>query len=297
MNTTTTWKTSTTSTTVTATNSTTKLPESDLTTSTSTSTYTSVLNYYPGPQPQPTPGIYTAPSPTNSETKTDSTPAVEPQVVGGIVGGVAGLALVILAIFMLLKRYKRQQAIQALNDAGYGGPLASPSMVQRSISFLGGGFGPRYRDVSPPGTADVGSAETGFVKVSGRKLPPVISGSRPEFGSLRSNAQSSYYTGDDSGVGASGTSRSSHGPTRYSSSTVQASNPFASPPSSPTNIGPARRGDNADNDSIEEIRTLPRSPPPRPIYYRQLSLISDGVGRSHASHDGSRGSRFTEDIT
>lgn len=191
---------------------------------------------------------------------------------------------------MLLKRYRRQQAIQALNDAGYGGPLVSPSMVQRSISFLGGA---RYR-AAPSGAMDVGPVERGFVKVSGRKLPPAIGGPRPEFGSMRSNAQSSHYTGDDSGIGASGTS---HGPARYSSSATQAFNPFASPPSSPTNVGSSRRGDNTDGDSIEEIRILPRSPPSRPIYNRQLSLVSDGVGRSHASHDGSRGSRFTEDIT
>lgn len=301
MNTTTTWKTSTTAITTTATNTTTSLQtSSDVTTSTTSTTSstrvsTTVVVYYPDPQ-APT-VFYAAPSPTNSETGTDSTPStVEPQVVGGIVGGVAGLALVILAIFMLLKRYRRQQAIQALNDAGYGGPLAPQSMVQRSISFLGGGLGTRYREASP-GTVNVGQAETGFVKVSGRKLPPAIGGSRPEFGSLRSDAQSSYYTGEDIGVGASGTSRSSHGPARYPSSIVQASNPFASPPSSPINIGSTRRGGDADDDSIEEIRILPRSPPPKPIYNRQLSLVSDGVGRSHASHDGSRGSRFTEDIS
>ena len=261
--------------------------------------------------PQPTPGENVPPSPTSTElssgpnnSSNPSSPQVEPRLVGGIVGGVAGLALIVFALFLLLKRHKRQRQIQALDDAGYGGPLAGgPSMAQRSISFLRGGIaaGGR-REASSSDPTDVDPAERGFVKVAGRKLPPVIGGPRPELGSMRSNAQSSYYTGDDSGVGASMSRSSRGGPSRYSTSTVQAANPFASPPSSPTGPGPGLGHSSllqepVDIDSIEEIRTPPKPPPPRPLFNRQLSLGTDGVGRSHPSHDGSRGSRFTEDIS
>ncbi|KAF8418826.1 hypothetical protein EV426DRAFT_709027 [Tirmania nivea] len=275
------------------------------TTLSTTANITAPTTVYVQYGPPPTAGENTPSSPTSSEgsdvTSNDSSnlspPQVEPRLVGGIVGGVAGLALIVFALFLLLKRHKKQRQIQAWDDAGYGGPLAGgPSMAQRSISFLrgpqaGGGDG------GPPSSdpTNVDPAERGFVKVAGRKLPPAIGGPRPELGSMKSNAQSSYYTGDDSGVGAS-MSRSSRGPSRYSTSTVQAANPFASPPSSP--IGPSPRlQEPVDTDSIEELRAPPKPPPPRPLFNRQLSLGTDSVGRSHPSHDGSRGSRFTEDIS
>jgi len=272
---------------------------------------TTILTDYPRNDPQPTAGGNTPlipATPKNSDVASNdssnsSAPQVEPRLVGGIVGGVAGLALIVFALFLLLKRHKRQRQIQALDDAGYGGPLAGgPSMVQRSISFLGGGLtgGGRGGALSSDPT-DVDPAERGFVKISGKKLPPVIGGPRPELGSMRSNTQSSYYTGDGSGVGAS-MSRPSRGPSRYSTGAVQTANPFASPPSSPTGPGPGiglspRLQEHVDTDSIEEIRAPPKPPPPRPLFNRQLSLGTDDVGRSHPSHDGSRGSRFTEDIT
>lgn len=296
---------------------TTRLPKMNKTSTTSTALETSSASSSEIPTstvfveyaPIATADDYVPPSPTTSEisdagnNSPSSAPAVEPRLVGGIVGGIAGLALIALALFMLLKRYRKQRVIQALDDAGYGGPQAGgPSMMQRSLSFLGGGLAAKNRGVgSSSDPTDVEPAERGFVKVSGRKLPPAIGGPRPEFGSMKSNAQSSSYTGEDSGLGASGRSRSSHGRSRYSTSTVQgAANPFASPPSSPTGPGPApasRLRETADTDSIEEMRAPPKPPPPRPIYNRQLSLGTDGVGRSHPSHDGSRGSRFTEDIT
>ncbi|KAF8470569.1 hypothetical protein BDZ91DRAFT_542006 [Kalaharituber pfeilii] len=251
------------------------------------------------PYPEATVTEHTPPAPSNTDMASDSaddTPPVEPRLLGGIFGGLAGIALILLGIFMLLKRHKKQRTLQALDDAGYGGPLPTPSMVQRSISILGRPFIAKCHSE----TSDPEPAERGFVKVSGRKLPPAIGGSRPEFDSMKSNAQSSYLTGDDSGIGASGTSKSSHGVARHSTtSTVQASNPFISPPSSPVGPGPSRLRETSDTISIEESSPPPpKSPPPRPYFNRQLSLQgTDGVGRSLASHDGSRGSRFTEDIT
>ncbi|KAF8458363.1 hypothetical protein BGX38DRAFT_560704 [Terfezia claveryi] len=272
---------------------------------------TTISTGYVQYRPKPTADESAPSSPTSSEvsdvesndSSNPSSPQVEPRLVGGIMGGVAGLALIVFALILLFKRHKRQRQIQALNDAGYGGPLAvGPSMAQRSISFLRGGIAAGGRgEASSSDPTGVDPAERGFVKVAGRKLPPVIGGPRPELGSMRSNAQSSYYTGDDSGVGAS-MSRSSRGaPSQYCTSTVQAANPFASPPSSPTGfgpgLGPSRLQEPVDTDSIEEMRTPPKPPPPRPLFNRQLSLGTDGVGRSHPSHDGSRGSRFTEDIS
>ncbi|KAI5792406.1 hypothetical protein DFH27DRAFT_613610 [Peziza echinospora] len=245
---------------------------------------------------------------------------VQPRLLGGIFGGVAGVALIVLAIFMLFKRHKRLRAIQAIDDAGYGGPMqgpSGPSIVSRSISFLGAGVGARHHHRSAAAAAaDPEPAERGFVKVAGRKLPPAIGGPRPEFGSMRSNAQStSSYTGgaDDSiGTAAAGSSgRSSHNIARYSSGgSTRAINPFHSPPASPPPPSsmeypstrpppppPPPRSPSTQTPPLATKAPPPPPPPPRLPYHRQLSLTgADGVGRSLASHDGSRGSRFTEDI-
>lgn len=259
------------------------------------------------PVPQPTTvNNYTptAPTPTQSIDEATDQPIVQPRLLGGIFGGVAGVAIILLAIFMLLKRHKRIRAIQALDDAGYGGPLQSgpqPNMVQRSLSFLGAGALVSKHN-RPVVAFNKDSPEQGFKKISGRKLPPAIGGVRPEFGSVRSNAQSSYYTGDDS-IGPSVTPRSSsQGPGRFSSTTTNSNtptNPFTSPPSSPIGVAGSSRLRDSTDSRLGAPSNTPRPLPLRPpIYNRQLSLSgSDGVGRSLASHDGSRGSRFTEDIT
>lgn len=251
--------------------------------------------------PFPTIDQHTPPAPTSSGDVSGGggdDPPVQPKLLGGIFGGIAGLGIMLYLILLLLKRHKRRQRIQAQEDAGYGGPLeagGSQSMVQRSMSFLGAaGLVSRYHRTDP----EPEPQERGFVRVSGRKLPPVIGGPRPDYGSMRSAGEaSSYYRDDDvslGGVNAPATPVSSIGPGRYSSPP-----PPGSPSFQPTGT-PSRLREGLDSDSgglatsgsYRSSKTQVR----QPLYLRQLAA-SDGVGRSLASRDGSKASRFTEDVT
>lgn len=198
-------------------------------------------------------------------------------------------------------------------------------MMQRSAGVapfaLAGSFfrNPRTPRVSQSSDTPTvpSTSEVGFYKVSGRKLAPVLGGPRPGYGSTRSAGGSSYYP-DDDGITVASTP-SVVGPSRYSSMTASSTSPTGStapmnfsstaPPAPPSTHMPPHIGSSmappppriqeepveSDNESTDR---LPRPPP----FPRQLSTVSvgsagkDGVGRSLPSHDGSRASRFTEDI-
>ncbi|CAZ82003.1 unnamed protein product [Tuber melanosporum] len=286
---------------------------------------------------------------------------VSPRLLGGVLGGVAGIALILLAVLYFVKRHKRELVLQARDDAGYGGP------------------------VEPAGDQPVAvvPGERGFYKVSGRKLPPVIGGPRPgELASPRSAAGSSYYHDDEiSWIGGPGTPVSSAGagPSRYSgvsggapsSPTIPTAPGSTTAPVGPAPIlppigtampaGPSRIPEEHESDPelaspgesmppplplpIAKTPSAPGSQtdlsltsPTRPPFSGGMSSVSvgsagsgkegrstggvpvsagpsvppasarqrsaeragsagkDGVGRSLPSHDGSRASRFTEDI-
>ncbi|CUS11140.1 unnamed protein product [Tuber aestivum] len=306
----------------------------------------------------PTPTVTSvSPVPTEGAEGGGGGPPVS-QLLGGVLGGVAGIALILVAVLYFMKRYKRERAIQKRDDAGYGGP------VEQS--------GDQPMAAVP---------ERGFYKVSGRKLDPVIGGPRPaEFSSTRSAAGSSYYHDDEISWIGPGTPVSSTGagPSRYSGVSGGAASPTASsaPGSATTPVGPApilpaigaavSAGPSRipeERESDPELASPSESmPPPRPLPIAKtpsppssqtdLSLTSltrppfpggmssvsvgsagsgregraagdvpvsagpsvppasarqrsaervgsagkDGVGRSLPSHDGSRTSRFTEDI-
>lgn len=250
----------------------------------------------------------------------NSSPPVSPSLLGGVLGGVAGLAFILVAILFLIRRHKREVAAIARDDAGYGGPLGSSGgnpMVEGSSTTpfaLAGSFFARHSRasrVSESSEAPTVLSETGFYKVSGRKLPPVLGGPRPGYGSTRSAGGSSSYPDEDGGTVAS--TPSVAGPSRYSSiasaSPTISNAPMSSIAPAPilvsaTHMGssmappPPRIQEEASESDTESTHKLPRPP----LFPRQLSAISvgsagkDGVGRSLPSHDGSRASRFTEDI-
>jgi hypothetical protein len=232
-----------------------------------------------------------------------------------------------VAILYLVRRHNRAVAAQQRDDAGYGGPLEGAEgdqMMQRSgvapFALAGSFFrNPRTPRVSQSSDTPTvpSTSEVGFYKVSGRKLAPVLGGPRPGYGSTRSAGGSSYYP-DDDGITVASTP-SVIGPSRYSSMTASSTSPTGStapmnfssavppaPPSThmPPHIGssmappPPRIQEEAVESDNESTDKLPRPPP----FPRQLSAVSvgsvgkDGVGRSLPSHDGSRASRFTEDI-
>ena len=294
-------------------------------------------------------------------------------------------------ILYLLRRHRRELAIQARDDAGYGGALGAgtgggsgggdgeQSMVQRSsmspFAAAGGFFSKRSRQ-SQTSSETPASGEPSFVKLSGRKLPPVIGGPRPvEPPSVRSGGSSFYHDDDISWVGGPGTPVSSTGagPSRYSGATPSSPTTSSGPTSTTTPIGPTpilppmgtsiagpgpsripeeRESDPelaAPEEPVPRSTPIIRQPsapgsqtdvtlgaPIRPPFHRGMSSGSagstgsgkdlqgageippapaipaafarqmsseraagsstDGVGRSLASRDGSRTSRFTEDI-
>lgn len=269
----------------------------------------------------PTTNTATAPSSTATETPSgNSSPPVSPSLLGGVLGGVAGLAFVLVAILFLIRRHKREVAAIARDDAGYGGPLGSsggsPMMEGSSITpfALAGSFFARHSRtsrVSESSEAPTVLSETGFYKVSGRKLPPVLGGPRPGYGSTRSAGGSSSYPDEDGG-GTLASTPSVAGPSRYSS-IASASPTISNAPMSSTaapvlvsathphmgsSMAPPPPRIQEEESDTESTHKLPRPP----LFPRQLSAISvgsvgkDGVGRSLPSHDGSRASRFTEDI-
>lgn len=278
----------------------------------------------------PATNTVTAPSAPTTETPAgNSSPPVSPSLLGGVLGGVAGLAFILVVILYLIRRHKREVAAVARDDAGYGGPLGSSGgnpMTEGSSTTpfaLAGSFFARHSRtsrVSESSEAPTVLSETGFYKISGRKLPPVLGGPRPGYGSTRSAGASSSYPDEDGGgwVGGSGTVASTPsiaGPSRYSS--IASASPTISnaPMSSITPVPapvsaahihmgssmappPPRIQEEASESDTESTHQLPRPP----LFPRQLSAVSigsagkDPVGRSLPSHDGSRASRFTEDI-
>ncbi len=123
----------------------------------------------------------TAPSSTSTSGPGSSGGGLTPQgkdLVGGIVGGVAGLVLIIAALLFLLRWRRRQTGQRRIispplpQDRGAAG---GETMTQRSsnVPIAGAGFFGRLRPSSSntAGTTDTAPSERGFQKISGRKLP------------------------------------------------------------------------------------------------------------------------------
>ncbi|EEH36778.2 hypothetical protein PAAG_07196 [Paracoccidioides lutzii Pb01] len=284
------------------------------------------------------------------------------KVVGGVVGGVAGIVLLIMVALILLRPRKRKgnftrrltpesQGTAAILGPGSAGVMAerstigSPGAAGGVLESAGGVFG-KWRNsqqptkilerppLPPPG-------ERGFKKVSGRKITSVLeSGGDGYDGPFGTMGEKLYF---ELGTATKGTEpppspppiilpspspplssfkphTSSISPSGTGTGTI--SQPFLAPPlgrppsqesDSSAQIvfrpSPARTPQTSTPDvtSAAGLETsgalalhssLPRGPLPRlPSYpsYRRVSG-TDGIGRSMASSDGSRASRFTEAV-
>ncbi|KAK0383430.1 hypothetical protein NLU13_9341 [Sarocladium strictum] len=208
-------------------------------------------------------GQPTAGPDTNNETLSPR----EKQIVGGVVGSVAGAAFFILLVMLALRYKKRKQAHLALEDndgpmgrraiaqgGGSGGPAMSqrssmPAAVAAAMASLTG-----RRDPPPQ---PVPEGERGFYRVSGRKLQSVLQtggdGYTDPHNSMASGT-SDYYRGSqafDRGEGpshltlgspmrpVSGVMVMRDGPGR---TPVTEQNPFVDPPSPPPSRGPGTLG-------------------------------------------------------
>ncbi|KAF3131823.1 hypothetical protein TWF703_007542 [Orbilia oligospora] len=234
-----------------------------------------------------------------------------PPILGGVFGGLAGISLVLWALLFLLRKRRRtseravgilgpgtrgghHRAISAETGAGSVGEM-SQARTSLMPAFLGAGglFGRSSADTAAE------PAERGFVKISGRKLPSIrnVSGGTHHAGRASSSARGSFYQDDDIlhaptpspfHPGAARTAMRSGSPAHVSRisedepALVQARRP---PPPPPPLV----------NEPGEGSSRYP-TPPPGAVR-RMHSLIGpDGVGRSLASQDGSKTSRFTEDV-
>ncbi|KAF2175674.1 hypothetical protein K469DRAFT_56057 [Zopfia rhizophila CBS 207.26] len=240
---------------------------------------------------------------TSNASDSDDSPISTPKVVGGVIGGLVGAAMLLLLILFFLRRYKRKQrGAQQLpgNDGGDSQPIASSGqqMATRS-SFVPAGaatFFSRFSGASRS-TADTSTTgEKSFQRISGRKLPSAFSDgitseqvARGEtlseasfyrdahgiYGSPAAQKEFGKEIGESSRSGAMGTKeRIMPSPAR----TPVIHHPDDAPP-----FGTSRDGGQSP------FMSPPHSPNPEAPQRGTL-------GRSHPSHDGSRGSRFTEDV-
>ncbi len=122
---------------------------------------------------------------SNSHSSSSSTSTPPPATIaGGVVGGAAGIAVILLIALVLLRWYKRR--VQNEHRALPAGSSASPEMSQPDSADRSGmaqraGLAP-LASVLPPlfrhqkkRQEEPASAERGFTKVSGRKLPSAFS--------------------------------------------------------------------------------------------------------------------------
>ncbi|KAI9884453.1 MAG: hypothetical protein M1823_003750 [Watsoniomyces obsoletus] len=222
-------------------------------------------------------------------------------LIGGIVGGLAGLALLLLLILFLLRWRKRKQ--QQNQQQTLQKPPQTRQLAAAEPASSGGL--PPPPSSSATGSPTAGPSERGFYRVSGRKIAPVFgSGGDGYQGTTISEA--SFYRDDDR------TMVTGAGPSSSGTGTVRPMSP-GSPMMDRASGGVAS---SSGDDEYAVMRPSPArtpvtshgpsSPPPpgrfpsptigSPPRRPHLGVGVDGLGRSHPSQDGSRGSRFTEDV-
>ncbi|KAJ5174531.1 uncharacterized protein N7482_000408 [Penicillium canariense] len=263
-------------------------------------------------------GSGSAPTTSQAQSSSGSGSGIDPttsKIVGGVVGSVAGLTMIVLLLFYFFRRRKlllQQQGPAALLPSDAGG--TTREAVERSSSndplfsaaYLAPAFMKRWRHstMTMKTESTVSSSapsERGFQKISGRKIPPVLT-----------------HGGDGYGGGLEGDSPTIPGlPPISPAGGPLSSSPQAPPPTSPYGmVLDTKYTQEAEEHADSSVRPLPfRLPvsssvnfgtpttvtPSHPIAQPQTAvpvgpLRPDGLGRSLPSHDGSRSSRFTESL-
>ncbi|KAI9736794.1 MAG: hypothetical protein M1834_000998 [Cirrosporium novae-zelandiae] len=298
--------------------SSTTFPESLSFTSTSTSTPTSTSpSTSPSPSPSPSTSLegggHGSPTsstsqPSSSETSSsngnDENGGLTASQIGGIIGGVAGGLIILTLIAFLVHRWRKQTNKPLLGSSGMN-PSSSQNaetMTQRSsaVPLTAAALIPEFlkrgrSSMNTASTSETEPSERGFQKISGRKLPSI------------------FTPGDD----GSGGFQHPRTPPLVPTSGVPPSRGNLSPPSvmSPrTPISPSVMSPRtpispiwgpiteAAEDEVVVIRPGPAHPvantrthsPATPP--RGSPRIRDPLGRSHPEFNGSRDSKFTEDI-
>ncbi|KAE8141138.1 hypothetical protein BDV38DRAFT_221320 [Aspergillus pseudotamarii] len=248
------------------------------------------------------------------------------KIAGGVVGGVAGAMVLVVLVFLLLRRRRAYQdrAPEVLPPGDMTGTAVGEGSVTRSAdvvsrrssndplftaSYFAPAFMKRWRQsrlsTHTESTLDSSTSERGFQKISGRKIPSVLQsggdgygGGFPEGSPTMSEPSVSFPPGS---------------PVLPRSPTSQP--PPSTPYGMPLDVSYTREAE--ETNPIVIFRPSPaRTPIPgsanaslsnEPSVSRIVPLAQgalsptipkrpDVLGRSHPSFDGSRGSRFTESI-
>ena len=276
-------------------------------------------------------GVGAAPTATGADASSPSTtetgaasPGISPTTqtaIGGAFGGLAAIALVCAVILFLIRRRKsrlRALPLQLSDSATRDAPGTSQSgagMVENSVVPWGSRF-KKFRPYSTQTTTttDTSPSEKGFQKISGRKIESVLishgdgyGGRGPGDGNMSGN---SFYR-DSMGTtfGGPGSVNSS----MFVGPASKRESEYHELPATGPSRGPSGRH-NPDNEIIT-VRPGPArtpvhspggpynmsgytTPPAAPATPRDSPSSylrrPDPVGRSHASADYSRGSKFSE---
>lgn len=258
-----------------------------------------------------------APTGSNSDPvsgSTTSSDSTTPKIVGGVVGSVAGVALLLLLILFLFRRRSLQQkGTQALPASDSAPREVAERRTSKDplfgASYLAPAFVKRWRQstmsAKTESTVSSSPSERGFQKISGRKIPPVLTHGGDGFGG---SPTGDSPTIPDSLIGLSPSSPG--GPLSSPSHAPPTATPFGMPLDTnvtreaeehPTPTWP-RQAHIPVSSSVtfgSPTTVTPSHPTPQPQSAIPVAPRKDPLGRSLPSFDGSRdsrGSRFTESL-
>lgn len=222
-------------------------------------------------------------------------PLAPPQVVGSVVGSLAGAALILAVILILLRRHKRKRkgALQLGNDEPTDRAPPMSQEVSRN-NRIPSAFLNRFSGISRStvDTSTSGGGERSFQRVSGRKLPSAFSeGMTSE---QFAPTGSSFYQDDHGTYGGPGFPKEL-GKEAGGSPTAAGVGMMNIRPS-PART-PVIRHPDEDANPFADPAPFPKgrshlSPPQSPNPERPRGTL----GRSLQSADGSRSSKFTENV-
>ncbi|KAF2834731.1 hypothetical protein M501DRAFT_999975 [Patellaria atrata CBS 101060] len=218
-----------------------------------------------------------------------------PVVVGSVIGSLAGFAALLVLALLILRWYKRKRRrdMQPLpHGEGEVADHAAPGRSDTEMSeryFLpaaAAAFFGKYRGKE---TAPAPPQEPSFQRISGRKLPSVFSpgmSSNDPFDDK--NAFASSPTRDSSGMYTAIPNTGNVPRAQYAATESETLMP--SPARTPVVHSPGPHA------SFLGGRVENYTPPQTPARPPHLSGLPGTLGRSLPSQDGSRGSKFTEDV-
>ncbi|KAJ5818480.1 hypothetical protein N7474_004071 [Penicillium riverlandense] len=230
------------------------------------------------------------------------------KIVGGVVGTVAGIAMIILLLFYYLRRRgffrnKTPARLGSQDETAGTREMASNDDSLFTASYFAPAFMNRWRNSAQTAQTDStrssNPSERGFQKISGRKIQSVLTSGGDGYGGSPPEDSPTLPPGLFSPTSPRA-SPSSHAPPPV--------NPFSSPLDSKytreteepgagvLRPSPAR---NPVPGSANVAMSTPITAQPQNVAASVAPLAAhrpDGLGRSFPSFDGSRGSRFQESL-